>query len=750
VRFGRALCGDMLSHQEARPQPASTSRCDIGKLPAEGWDSQSATEQEASSVVICLRGVVVAFAVVAGPLLCRYGDLGPPERCGVIIVMVLLLNIMEVMPLYCTALFIPVLGTLCEVLGAGRDLVETSSLLVGNFFNNISFLVLGALVINGIFTKCGLEKMFMDRLLRKYEFDSPTFLLFLMMGSMAMCSVLYSGSIMLLAALRPVVDQSSPPVAKRILLGVAFASNAGSTWLPISSPVNLIAVALLGEFDTTIEFWEWSLVAVPVSTLVLLGSWFVLLKCFPADPLTVSKPSALHLASETSDASVAPPLTALVRQASAPVEPLTGTQKFFLLVAVASVLGITVFADWLKPVVGHPACISLCVVVLTFGSGFMSRQEFVQLDWDLLALVGGTNVMAFLVRETGLGAALSAAIVGQSMFTTLPFWGMLCVLVCSTVLVSTAVGHSLTGVLLLPLMVAVGVKLQAAETTAMLIAIAIPLGMGMPHSSFDNMSAYMASQMSTHRRRNNQLKQGDFYVSGCVTALLGAVVVLSLGFGTCFFLYGPPPPVVFSETGTPKDLKPKVIKENLPKEANHVLWNKAMPDWKAFLDRPDKKAFAVSDLEPGKATRAWAASWNHVNQEKANTAAIRDCESVARKCYLIWPRKNWGSGHASHDPGLVDKEPDSDGRDKHDNDGGQRLGNVGDSQFLAKVAWPPVVDAAEEALWLLMPKPQAVGRSKPADATQEKMSSLLDTTSWRVRKIWSARRFQHVALGHAL
>jgi len=142
---------------------------------------------------------------------------------------------------------------------------------------------------------------------------------------------------------------------------------------------------------------------------------------------------------------------------------LTPTHYFFLVVSIAALLCITVFMPLLEPVFGHASCISLSVVALAFGSGFMTRDEFLGLDWDLLMLVGGTNVMAFMVRETGLGAELSAKLLGSDTVAVLPYWSLLAVLLLGTVVVSTTAGHTLTGVLLLPLVVALGLKLEAPE-----------------------------------------------------------------------------------------------------------------------------------------------------------------------------------------------------------------------------------------------------------------------------------------------
>jgi len=580
---------------------------------------------------LLIQIAALSFAILVAPLCCRLLGLASYERCVILIFSVLLLSLTEVMPLYCTALLIPVLGTFCAVLGEKRTLFGTSSLLVANIFNNVSFTVLGALVINGIFVKCRLERRLMGSLMARFSVASPVFLILLMLGGMTMCSVLYSGSLVLLTALKPFLADDVCPdqnagVAKRLLLAVAFAANAGSTWLPISSPVNLITISLLREFDHEVPLHSWVFVAAPVGFFTMLGLWPLLLAMYPAGAADLQAPA--HDAAKQ-DAVVAS------RTYDDDFLQLTRMHYFFMGIALLAILGMTFFTQAMQTIFGNPACLALCVVVAAFGSGFMSREEFLQLDWDLLALIGGTNVMAFLVRETGLGAELSAALVASPIFLWLPYWGLLSVMVLGTMLVSTMVGHSLTGVLLLPLVVATGVKLQAAETTALLCAIAVPFGMGMPHSSFDNLASYMTSR--TLGRSHLELKQRDFRISGGPVTFLAAIVILVFGFGVCVANFGMPPPVVVSETGTPEKLKPKVVVENRPPEAKQVAYNDQMANWKAFLKRPGKKAFAVGELKKGLKTRPWAAAWNHVKQKDANKAALEECERMAGKCRLIWP-----------------------------------------------------------------------------------------------------------------
>eukprot|EP00928_Gymnodinium_smaydae_P078757 TRINITY_DN62841_c0_g1_i1.p1 TRINITY_DN62841_c0_g1~~TRINITY_DN62841_c0_g1_i1.p1 ORF type:complete len:659 (+),score=148.15 TRINITY_DN62841_c0_g1_i1:85-2061(+) len=590
---------------------------------AEGDAEKSAGNDDGKGNARLKRCFVLFLALIVAPCACRFGNIGAPGRCLAVLVSILMLNLYEVMPLYCSSLFIPVLGTLCAVLGEERGTVATSTLLVANIFNNTSFMVLGALVINAIFTKCGLERRFMNLLLRSVCFEGWLFLLLTMLGGTLMCSVLYSGAMVLLAALVPAMRQGleagimSENGSKRLLLGVAFSANAGAALLPISSPVNLITISLLHEFDSDISIDVWAAVAVPVAMATIIGSWLVLLILFPGQ----------------CDRNESWEKQKAMKQTAIP--NLTRMHWLFLGLGAAAVLGITVFADRLEPLIGHPACLSLAVVVVVFGSGFLSRQEFCQLNWDLLALIGGTNVMAFLVRETGLGVLMSTELTKLEVFAWAPFWSVLLVMVLLVMVTATFVGHTITGVLLMPLIVAIGVKLQATEVTAILVAVAIPLSMGLVQSSADNSMSKDAS--ATLGRRSAELSQQDYWRSGVLTSVIGVVLLFALGFEVATHQYGLPPPMVIAGTGTPKNLKPKVVKENVPHELREVDWNGRIADWKDFERRPGKKAFAVGNLEKGMKTRAWAASWNHESQDAADRAAISDCESIAKKCSLIWP-----------------------------------------------------------------------------------------------------------------
>jgi len=523
--------------------------------------------------LVAVKGPPLLLVLFIMPMAARMLEFSPHGRCLIILLGVLVFSLFDVMPLFCLALFIPVLGSLCRVFGEDQTMTHTSMLLLGSFFNSTSFLVLGSFVINSVFEKCGVLDKMMRSLLRRWSLESKEFLLVMMLATMTCCSVLVSGSIVVLAAIKPYLmsgatTQMPVNVTKRLLLGVAFAANTGSCLLPISSTVNLILVSLLREFDHELSLWRWVFMAAPVAFLASLGSWWILIHLYPSNS-ELERDQQTENGHEDTPASPPsnPPTSPKMKRQLSVAETLQEDMEmsqshwFFLAAAGAVVLGITVFAEVLQPVIGHPAILALGIVVLVFGSGFMTREEFLTLDWDLLAIVGGTNVMAMMVRETALAAQGLNVLSKMGFFEAITFWPLSAIIVVSLMAFSTVCSHSLAGVIGLPLLVALGVKLHAAEFLAMLCALAIPFGMGSPSASFDNVAAQTVA--GSLGRRRCVLTSADYATPGIWISMLASVLIMTLGFGVGYMEHGMPQTMskVASER-TPEELNPKVVKEN--------------------------------------------------------------------------------------------------------------------------------------------------------------------------------------------
>merc|ERR1719313_2462757 len=191
------------------------------------------------------------------------------------------------------------------------------------------------------------------------------------------------------------------------------------------------------------------MIAIPVSCLIMLFTWLLLTVLYR----TPSASAQQQPNEEGVDVS---------QNVDSPA--LSGTQWFYLLLSILATILISVFPEPFHDLLGHAAILALAFIIVIFGSGFLTREEFKQLDWDLLVLVGGTNVMAFLTRETGLAEVLTARLIESDVpFEAMQFWMLLGILLLLSMICATLLSHVLTGVVLVPILCAIGVRFQSTE-----------------------------------------------------------------------------------------------------------------------------------------------------------------------------------------------------------------------------------------------------------------------------------------------
>lgn len=96
----------------------------------------------------------------------------------------------------------------------------------------------------------------------------------------------------------------------------------------------------------------------------------------------------------------------------------------------------------------------------------------------------------------------------------------------------------------------------------------------------------------------------------------------------------------------PRNPSKKIVAGVMPDEAKEITYNNYLPNWEAFLAKPDEKAFAVGELKKKLKSRPWASVWNHATQHAANFAAVVACERMAPKCRVAWPLREAGQGNS--------------------------------------------------------------------------------------------------------
>ncbi|OAA55911.1 SPX domain-containing protein [Niveomyces insectorum RCEF 264] len=461
---------------------------------------------------------------------------GPAEQqnCLALLVFVSLLWATETIPLFVTSLLVPFLCVVLRVVvvhvDAGRHdpdgeyddhdydhdtgavrlpAKDAAAFVFASMWTPVIMLLLGGFTLAAALSKCRIDKRIATFVLSKAGTRPRTVLLANMLVA-AFASMLISNvaapvlcfSIIECSPTQPMLRNlpSDSDMSKAVIMGIALASNIGGMLSPIASPQNVVAIGIM----TPEPPWlQWLFISIPVGVVSILLIWLLLLVSFrPGRGTTIV--------------------------AIRPVrERFTGVQWFVTLVTVATI-ALWCASHQLEQVFGDMGVVAVLPLVLFFGVGVLSKEDFNNFPWTIVVLAAGGLALGRAVEASGLletvAAALTARVAG---------WGLYGVLLACSVLmlvVATFVSHTVAALILLPLVHNVGADM-APEPHANLLVMAGVLvcsaAMALPTSGFPNMTAIMKEDPAGQR----YLQVKHFITRGIPSSLLSLVVVLTLGYG---------------------------------------------------------------------------------------------------------------------------------------------------------------------------------------------------------------------------
>ena len=199
--------------------------------------------------------------------------------------------------------------------------------------------------------------------------------------------------------------KSDQNFALSVMLGIAFAANAGGIATVIGTPPNSVLIGLLeNEYNMEISFVKWMLIGVPFSTLLIWIIYLVLVKwMYPSGALklTASKD--------------------IIQQEIDKLGPLAGKEKMVL-----AIFGITVFLWIFRTVINgflpqlqlNDTIISMMAAVAMFAIPYnFKKGDFIiqwddtrNLAWGILILFGGGLALAQGMSVSGIVDMVSSAI----------------------------------------------------------------------------------------------------------------------------------------------------------------------------------------------------------------------------------------------------------------------------------------------------------------------------------------------------
>lgn len=459
------------------------------------------------STMWTIMGIVIIFLVLLiAPIL----DKPEQQACLAMLVFVSLLWATEAVPLFVTSLLIPFL---CVVLRVVRsedaphrilNSKEATNYIFSAMWTPVIMLLLGGFTLAAALSKCKIDKRIATFILSKAG-TRPRTVLVADMFVAAFASMLVSNvaaPVLCFGIIEPMLRNLpyDSNMSKAVIMGIALASNIGGMLSPIASPQNVVAIGIMEPSPT---WGQWLFIVIPVGIVSLLLIWVVLLASFRPGKGTTIVP---------------------VRSVK---EDFTGLQWFVSIICLGTI-GLWCASHTLESTFGHMGVIAILPMVIFFGFGILTKEDFNNFPWTIIILAAGGLSLGKAVESSGLlhtvAAKISAEVHELDLYVVLLIFSSL------ALVIATFISHTVAALILLPLVYDIGKAMEEPHPNLLVMATTLmcSAAMGLPTSGFPNMTAIMKEDATGER----YLSVKHFISRGIPSSVIALCVVVTIGYGT--------------------------------------------------------------------------------------------------------------------------------------------------------------------------------------------------------------------------
>lgn len=437
--------------------------------------------------------VVQFIIVVIGSLLLSWFIMGneASEReyyTFVLLLMSVGLWVTEAIPPFAVAIMI--MGYMVYMLG--NLLPPDESHEVMKYINTLSSPIIW-LLLGGFFLAHGMKRTRLDldlfKMAGKAFGSKPNNILLGLMLTTMFSSMIMSNTAataMMIASVMPFIRslEKNAPVSKAILLGIPTAATLGGMGTIIGSPPNAVAVALLSENGTEVNFMTWMFYGLLPALVLVLSFWIILTRKFKSDRETID----LNI-DEDAEETVSP----MARR------------------AVLAVLLLTVFLWLTSSWHGWPvAAVAFLPIVFLPVLGIVKANDFNSMPWDTLILVAGGLSLGMALEDAGIIKRFVSAVDVSAlhpMFIMLIFGWI-------TVILSNIMSNTAASSVLIP--VSITILPAFSATIAVVVALSASCALLLPVSTPPNAMAFSTGY----------IQQKDFRLGGVIMGIFGPVLAV--------------------------------------------------------------------------------------------------------------------------------------------------------------------------------------------------------------------------------
>ncbi|PGH16962.1 hypothetical protein AJ79_01346 [Helicocarpus griseus UAMH5409] len=460
-----------------------------------------------SSTFFMLVVIVIIFCVMLGLPIMKKPE---QQNCLAMLVFVSLLWATEVIPLFVTSLLIPFLTVVLRILRSDEkpyvrlDTKHATGAAFAAMWTPVIMLLLGGFTIAAALSKYDIARRMATFVLSKAGTKPRIVLLTNMFVSMILSMFIsnVAAPVLCFSIIQPMLRNlpTDSRFSKALILGIALASNIGGAASPIASPQNIIA---LQNMNPSLSWGTWFFIALPVCIICILLIWILLLVTFhPGRGTTI-----------------------------VPIRPVkdrySGVQWFISVVTVLTII-LWCISHQLEETFGDMGVIAIIPLVLFFGTGILTKEDFNNFLWTIIILASGGLCLGHAVTSSGLLHTIATAITERVADFSL--YGVLVTFTGLILVVATFISHTVAALIMLPLVEQVGAGMDHPHPNLLVMGSALmcSVAMGLPTSGFPNMTAIMMEVPETGQR---YLRVRHFLTRGIPASIMSFGVVVTVGYG---------------------------------------------------------------------------------------------------------------------------------------------------------------------------------------------------------------------------
>lgn len=450
--------GRLQGDQEEKPAMAEL-RTPVGRFQIPAW-----------ILSVPFFTLMVIFAIFLVLLFVPIMDRPEQQNCLAMLVFVSLLWATEAIPLFVTSMLVPFLVVILRIERSETkpyhrlEAKEATKVVFASMWTPVIMLLLGGFTIAAALSKYHIAKMMATFVLSKAGTKARTVLITNMFVSMFLSMWIsnVAAPVLCFSIIQPVLRNlpADSNMSKALILGIALAANIGGAASPIASPQNIIA---LQNMHPGPSWGIWFFIALPVCIIVIILIWILLILTF-------------HPGKGTSIVPIRPMK-----------DKLNGIQYFIIFVTLATII-LWCVSHQLESTFGDMGVIAIIPLVLFFGTGILTKEDFNNFLWTIIILAAGGLSLGKAVSSSGLLHTIAEGITQR--VEGLSVYGVLVVFAALILVVATFISHTVAALIILPLVQQVGSGMAEPHPNLLVMggALMCSCAMGLPTSGFPNMS----------------------------------------------------------------------------------------------------------------------------------------------------------------------------------------------------------------------------------------------------------------------